>query len=206
MNVKKGAGFILAACHLLVSVVWAVAPSTAMAQADIDPPKIDMDATDEGILGDRQVFSAVVVDDTGLAKVVLHYRFNSNTNYSAISMEAIGGTDVYTVSLETAGEDTDLVQYYVEAQDIAGNQTLRGFAFDPLERPLVSADLLTEAAPQAGSTAPAMSTSRKVLYGVLGLAVVAALAGASGGAGSSGSSGGAGAEIPLTVVVPGSVQ
>jgi len=120
-------------------------------------------------------------------------------------MNALGSTDIHTVSIETEGTGATLIEYYIEARDESGNRSIRGFAFDPLERQLVAG---AGQAPPPVATSPVeapppatgMSTGRKVLYGVLGLVVVGALAAAASGSDSGGSDDND--NVPVVITIP----
>lgn len=173
-----------------------VIPSQAWAQTqDTDPPRIDFKPVVEGLQGDSQVFSATVTDDQEVASVVLHYRLDSDSVYQNRTMSPIASTGIFSTTLKIDDAVTT-IQYYIEATDKAGNRTLQGFAFDPIERQLVerqipAAQLTREVEPEQG-----MSTGRKILYGVLGLVVVGALASAAGGSDS-----GSSPTVPVTITV-----
>ncbi len=183
-------------CQLVISV-FLIAPGFAHAQTkDLEPPVIEFEALEQGLKGDVQVFSATVTDDQQVAMVVLHYRFSTDSTYQSVEMHALANTSIYSTSVDTEGSDTDVIQYYIEARDQLENRSLRGFAFDPLERELVDSEVLISADSVPNNTEP-MSRNRKILYGVLGLVVVGALLSASGGGDSSSS----GSGVPVTFVV-----
>ncbi len=202
----------VATCQLVFSVMAAV-PATSLAQdIDIDPPVIELQAVDEGVRGETQVFSSTVTDNEEVTSVTLHFRTDPDGVYEAREMKSIGGSDIYTISIETEDKSAELIQYYLEARDRGGNRTIQGFAFDPLERRLVTPeDRATDPAPApatqngpvAEPAAQEMSTGRKVLYGVLGVLVVGAIAAgaSSGGGDDNGGSGPTGPDIPLTITV-----
>jgi len=194
----------LAAWQLLASIV-AVVPIPVWAQSiDAEPPLVDFQPVGEGVRGDSQVFTATVSDNKGVVSVVLHFRFDSDSLYQTREMQALGSTDIYTTTLESndADEAVNSIQYYIEAADAAGNRTLEGFAFDPIERLLVDRPLAINeqnsatAADSKSIPAVGMSTGRKVLYGLLGVIVVGALASSSSGGGASSQPG-----VDVTVVV-----
>lgn len=194
----------LAALQLLVSIL-SIAPLSIWAQSiDVEPPSVDFQPVAEGVRGDSQVFTATVSDDVGVDSVVLHYRLDGDTLFETRLMQALGTTDIYTITIETndAIEAVMSIQYYIEAYDAAGNRTLEGFAFDPIERALVDQQVTIEQTIQETSTDTAtspstgMSTGRKVLYGILGVVVVGALASSSSGGGGSAQPG-----VDVTVVV-----
>ncbi len=177
-------------------------PLKAHAQAaDLDPPVIDLQIVEQGARGDSQVFSATVTDNELIVSVMLHYRFGDSMPYEAIEMSSLSNTSIFTASLETSDEQSDVIQYYVEAVDGAGNRAIQGFAFDPFTRNLVAAAVVANVDPEP-ALVPSISRNRKILYGVLGLIVVGALASASSDSGASGNNRGSeGPNVPLTVVV-----
>ncbi|ASJ72366.1 hypothetical protein [Granulosicoccus antarcticus] len=177
--------------------VMLVMPSSSWAQTlDTDPPRIDFKPVVEGLKGDSQVFSATVSDDQEVSAVMLHYRLDNESVYQNRTMSPIGSTGIFSTTLKV-DKTVEVIQYYIEATDKAGNRTLQGFAFDPIERKLldrqVPAAQTTDVVPE-----PGMSTGRKILYGVLGLVVVGAIASAAGGSDSGGSSA---PDVPVTITV-----
>jgi len=188
---RRSIGLIIVLSHLAVVSLVGV-PSSVLAQSDGEPPSISLERIAEGVRGETQVFSATVSDDFTVESVTLRFRFGDDTVYRAMPMQPLKGTDIYTASVETTDTDEDVLQYYVEARDGAGNRSIQGFAFDPIERRLIEPERpLAPAAGVASAPEPlrtdGMSTGRKVLYGVLGVlavgAVVAAAGGDSGGSG-----------------------
>ncbi len=194
----------LAALHLLVTT-FSVVPMTAWGQSvDSEPPLVDFQPVGEGIRGDDQVFTATVSDNVEVVSVTLHFRLDSDSLYDTREMQMLGTTDIYTVTIDTgeAGNEVTAIQYYIEASDAAGNRTLEGFAFDPIERSLTDRPLVetepieTATAADRAPVGGGMSTGRKVLYGLLGVIVLGALASSSSGGGGGSSSG-----VDVTVVV-----
>jgi len=148
----------------------------ASSRVDVDPPLIEHDvdwSTDADI---RQTFMATVVDDSELDTVMFFYRFAGETNF-------------------TRSNQTTAIEYYIEARDVSGNRTVRGYAFNPLVREIepVKADASTAAT--TSETEAAESVSRglpKVVYVVGGVLLLGLLAGLSSGGGDDGGGGGAG--------------
>lgn len=197
----------VAIVHMLTFCLLAVATPAAAQTPDSEPPVIDFERLNEGVQGDTQAFSAMVTDDRGVDRVTLFYRLDPQSRYESTSMISLAGTSIYTATVPTAGVEATVLQYYIEARDSAGNRSIQGFAFDPIERQLVPPGQPLAAAP-AVDTAPApiepgISTGRKVLYGVLGVLALGAIAAAAGGSGGGG--GGPSADdpgtIPLTITV-----
>ena len=219
-TVRRALVWAVALCHLLIvpfsSPAFAQSGDAGAADGiDREPPVIEFEPLGDGRRGDAQVFSVRVTDDVDVASVALRYRLSAEVPYRTATMRRLGGTDLYTVSLPGAETDVAAIQYYIVARDEAGNRSIEGFAFDPLERRLVdrttSADAAGSAPTASEPTSPTvsvegMSTGRKVLYGVLGVIAVGALAAAVGG-GDGGDGGGpqadepGGSDVPVTFVI-----
>lgn len=183
----------------LSMALFSTIPRLALAQtSDIDPPIIEFEAIATGNAGDSQVFAATVNDNVTVQSVNLFYRFAEDTSYRSRLMNMLGSSGIYTVTLDSSEVpvEASFIQYYLEAFDSVGNRTLQGFAFDPLERQLVSVAKIADApAPTSEPIASeGMPLNRKIIYGAVGLLIVGVLASASGGGGSS-------AGVPVTVVV-----
>lgn len=203
MNESSSSRFLamsVALCHFLF-VTFAVVPSAAYAQDDVDPPVIELERVDEGTLGDKQVFAVTATDNLSVTAVTLHYRFGDADEFKSVPMQQIPSTDIYTASVETRGVATAALQYYIEALDAGNNRSIQGFAFDPLVRQLIDRDgVATATAPAQQPTTEqpvggGVSTGRKVLYGVLGLVLVGALASAASSPGDDTPT------VPLNIVV-----
>lgn len=195
----------IAVVHLLLALLCTlVVASPGIAQDDDRvPPVISFEPLAEGRRGDTQVFSARVDDaDGAIERVTFHYRPAGTSAYTTREMTAIPGTDIYTVSVDDLGPEVEAVQFYFDAVDAAGNRSIEGFAFDPLERLLVGPDVPVQAEVDEGAApieADGLSTRRKILYGVLGVVAVGAIAAAAGG-GSDGGGGDDGGTVPVTIV------
>ena len=195
---KRSLSFIAAVLHLSIICLGAF-PGIATAQSvDIEPPVIEFEAIDEGTLGDNQVFGATVLDNVAVSSVKLFYRFSESGQYRSQLMIMLGSSGIYTITIdnEAVPADATFVQYYLEALDGVGNRSLQGFAFDPIERQLVEAQIVAADATTEPVAATGISLNQKIIYGALGLLLVGVLASASGGGGSSTTPG-----VPVTVVV-----
>lgn len=192
---------LTAAAHLLLAIVSATVPLPSLAQsADVQPPSIELQVTPEGVSGDAQVFTATVTDDQTLDRVVLHYRLSGQGSaFSGVPMLPIGDTAIHSATIESTA-DHNLVQYYIEAIDSSGNRAVEGFAFDPLERILLTPDQIVEAANEPVESSGGLLDNRKLVYGAIGLLVLGALAASSGSSGgSSGSNGSSGPLVPVII-------
>ena len=196
-NIRRFATVVISVSHLLTMTLFSIS-NTAWAQdLDSEPPVIELEIVNEGVRGETQVFSATVTDNVEVTSVMLNFRYDGETSYSSASMTLIPNTAIYTASLDPGPITANAIEYYVEARDGFDNRTLQGFSFDPLDRSLVSANAITASTATQG---PSLSTSRKIIYGVLGLLVVGALA-ASSSSSSGGSSGGPGPDVPTQIIV-----
>ena len=214
---RRPVATLVALGHLFASTLLALPPN-AFAQTgeagDTDPPLIEFEPVERGVRGDTQVVSAGITDDVAVDSATLHYRLDADAPYRSLAMEPLRGTSIYSASVETADTGAEVLQYYVEARDAAGNRSIRGFAFDPLERALVEGDAPAVAAESAAAPEPGLSTRQKVLYGVLGVIAVGAIAAAAGGSsgggdpargddpGGAGDGPGTGIPVNITVEVP----
>lgn len=196
-STKRWAAAVLVFFQLSVGL-YAFIPRIGLAQTtDIDPPEIEFEAIKTGTVGDSQVFAATVFDNAAVQSVMLFYRFAEDTTYQSRLMNILGSSGIYTVTLDSSEvpETTNFVQYYIEAIDGAGNRSLEGFAFDPLERQLVPVTEVAMTSPSEPIPTDGIPLNRKIIYGAVGLLIVGVLASASGG------SGGSSAGVPVTVVV-----
>lgn len=173
-------------------------PGLVQAQStDIEPPVIEFEPVSSGNSGDSQVFAATVADNNEIASVTLYYRFAESTPYQSRQLKMLGNSGIFTATLlsDELPPSAMFVQYYIEAFDAAGNRALQGFAFDPIERQLVTPEVPVAQAPTETVEPSGMSLNRKIIYGAVGLLVVGVLASAAGGGGSSSPG------VPVTVVV-----
>ena len=199
MNKLRSRSFIsmLMIFFQLSMAVLSTSPRLALAQTrDIDPPVIEFDSIPTGNRGDKQVFAATVIDDVAVQSVTLYYRFEEETAFLGKTMKMLGASGIFTVTLDSqeVPESARFIQYYLEASDSVGNRSFQGFAFDPLERQIVSVSQVNTNTPSEPIASGGMSLNQKLLIGAVGILVLGALA-SSGGGGSSTPA------VPVTVVV-----
>ena len=198
IRLKSLTAILMVFFHLSMAVLSTM-PRMGLAQTkDIDPPTIDFEAIAKGITGDKQVFAATVIDDVAVQSVQLFYRFGEDMQYLNRDMTLLGSSGIYTATLDSVEvpKDTKFIQYYLEAADGAGNRSLQGFAFDPLERELVSATAVPVSSPNEPIATNGLSLNKKILFGAIGILVLGVLASSSGGSGGASAAG-----VPVTVVV-----
>lgn len=195
--------------RLLVSVVVAIlmtvtslASSVAMAQSsvpDTEAPVIELEEIREGIIGQDQVFTALVKDNDKVRDVKLYYRLAGGDRYQSMLMENLASTSYYTASISTTEDDLRNIEYYIQARDEGGNRVVKGFAFDPLVRELVEARSAPVPQPQVAT--PAGSGGIKVWQVVLGVLAVGALAGLAAGGGGGSDNPPSQQTVPLTLTI-----
>ncbi len=198
-----------AAWFALVQALWGVAPAFAQSATpiDLEPPLIEHEIVTEVESNIRQTFVATVVDDDELDSVRLFYRFSGELTYSSELMSRVSFSSSYIAQINTDPAIETSIEYYIQAKDKSGNRTVRGYAFNPLERNVVlSEDYLTAnaAEPEVVPVTDEPKTSRKTLYVVLGVLAVGLIAGLAGGSGGSGGSNceAQGCQIDIDIAVP----
>jgi len=205
LNFRRNVAYLLVAFQIIMSPV-SLFISPAYAQAlDTEPPTVGFDTVDESRKGDAQVFTVVATDNQSIESIVIFYRTDPEADFQAADMMRIGDTDLYTmtISADAIPESAELIQYYIEAKDQAGNRTLQGFSFDPAQRVLIgSGAVVTDNTPaqaqeKSESLTGSLSTTQKVVYTALGVIVVGALIAAAGS-----DSGGSTPTTQVTLTVP----
>lgn len=190
----------------LICLHLVVQPAHAQV-VDTEPPVVGFDTVDEARKGDSQVFTVTATDNQSIQSLAIFYRFGPDSEYQSASMSRIGETDLFsfTIRADAIPDSVDVIEYYLEAKDDSGNRTLQGFSFDPVERALAENTAISDGSARAEKTEPlatsgSLSTSRKIVYGVLGVVVVGALIAAAGSSDDNASPSGPTTE--LTIVVP----
>lgn len=153
---------------------------------DVEPPVIEHDVVDSAPAGERQSFTATVADDDELSNVRFLYRFAGDSSFTSLDMNRVLTSSTFTVDVGTEPDDARSIEYYIEARDVSGNRTLRGYSFSPLVR---AVEVPQQAAP-AVADADAPRSNRKPIYYVAGAVALAVLVGVLASSGGSGSSGG----------------
>jgi hypothetical protein len=152
-------------------------------------------------LGNPIEITISATDNTGIKDVILFYRVIGEDNFEQLPMIRTGRHDNYAAIVPVERIRVPGIEYYVQAEDLAGNKVLRGFDFSPLKVFVVSHGLkqAVVATPipsentQEATGNKKSSTVKWVLIG-LGAAAVAGLGLALGGGGSNGGGSGGGAD------------
>lgn len=184
----------LAVWFAISQALWGIAPAYAQSGAaiDLDPPLIEHEIISEVESSARQTFVATVVDDDELESVRLFYRFTGEPTYSSTLMNRVSFSSSYIAQINTDPNTATTIEYYIQARDVSGNRTVRGYAFNPLMRSIVTdeeAVANNAADPNLQKTAATEAPkTRKTIYIVLGVFALGLLAGlSSGGSGGGGS-------------------
>ena len=153
---------------------------------DFEAPLIEHYPLEFSASDPEQLFTATVADNIGLLAVRLFYRYKGEEGYRTQDMSPVADSSLYTARISIKNGASSTIEYYLQAEDQAGNVVLKGYAFAPLERVL---SLPTEISATSGPAADPEPTNiakkprSKVLYYVLGVLAVGALAAAAGGGG-----------------------
>ena len=130
-----GFTFWFAISQILMGMPAAYAQSDLI---DVEPPLIEHNVVGAVEPAARQSFFATVVDDAELDSVSLYYRFQNDPNYSTVAMQRVSYSSTYIAHIQTDADSPRNIEYYIQAQDKAGNRTVRGYAFNPLLREMIS--------------------------------------------------------------------
>lgn len=170
---------LLAACIVLNQVLAGIA-NAQFDGLDFESPIIDHEQSAGGLPGEVEIFDASVVDNDELASVRLFYRFEGETEFVRVSMRQVATSSNYTARVDTSSmpDGASGIEYYIRAEDAAGNLVLKGFAFQPLFRKFGIETINTAVEPE--------KQPGKVnwVYVALGVLVVGGIAAAAQGGGS----------------------
>ena len=117
----------------------AAAAQDAITSSDTTPPVIELEELVDGVADSSQVFTVQITEEAELQDVTLYYRRNGQEPYTLATMQMLGNSDLFTVSIDTDPTDLRPIEYYIQARDSSGNRTVSGFAFDPYSRNLAPA-------------------------------------------------------------------
>ncbi|MGD8941433.1 MAG: hypothetical protein PVJ72_18795 [Gammaproteobacteria bacterium] len=164
--------------------------------------------------GSSVQIKATVTDNVGVKSVTLFYRTKGEEEYKRISMNRIGDTNEYAVTLGKKDLVEPGIEYYIQAMDLAGNSLLHGYSFSPLAVNVIAPAAPTAKAPEAVAEEAVGETIREeppaekkktktwvwIALGALAVGVIAAAAG--GGGGDSGGGGGGGDTGTVVITAP----
>lgn len=139
----------------LLSIPLVFAPALgaeqlALPYTDMIAPTVTHQPISESVVaGSSYKFKVRVTDNVGIRSVILFYRTMGSKTYRSIAMRSTTQTeDLYTVVLEAEVITAPGIEYYIQAQDLAGNTVLQGHSFSPLTAkitaPAVEMEAVTE--------------------------------------------------------------
>ena len=155
---------------------------------DTVAPIIELEELTEAAADRSQVFTVQIAEDNALDDATLYYRREGQLPFTPATMQPLGNTGFYTVSIPTDLTDLRDIEYYVQARDKSGNRTVSGFAFDPYSRSILptaeslqeeQTEALVSAAPEPDDAGPPLLQRRwvQVTLGILAVGALASLAG-----------------------------
>lgn len=168
---------------------------------DIIAPSIQHDPLSEPAVSGKDLpIMAKITDNQLVFETTIFYRHPGTNTYSRIPM-SLGKDDIYSGIIPKDVIALPALEYYIQAEDRAGNIASRGFAVSPLTVLVKNAapDLPAEVIDEAKSITDAQTSSvvkinkpwyKKWWVWGLTAVVVGAAAGGGGGGSSSGASGG----------------
>lgn len=186
------------------------APSPASTSSiDIQPPVIEHDPKETSIApGQSAVLSVKVTDDVKVREVTLFYRSEGDAGFKSVQM-VLTGDGQYSATLSSTDTRPPGLEYFIQADDDAGNSVWRASKLFPLklvvdaQTPVTSADVSTSPlAQQPASESRAEPSKWWWVLGALAAGAVVAAAGGGDGGGDSNPS----ATAPPPTGANGSVQ
>lgn len=207
--VKRQIAALLSVCVLITHLFSGIAQAQVDGP-DFESPIIEHEPGSGGLIGSVEIFSATVVDNDELASVRLFYRFIGDAEYTRVNMRQIANSANYSARVFTssAEPETTGIEYYIRAEDAAGNLVLKGFAFQPLVRLFDSTPVDELALPTAQSPQDDAEAGKKInwLYVAIGVLVVGGIAAAASGGGSGSATPECETECTVVVTAPPVVQ
>lgn len=165
---------------------------------DFVPPEISHEDPVESVYGIQpRIISATVVDAAGVRQVVLRYRTKGERHYMQRDMLPGSSPSIYMATIPERDAIDPGVEYFIEATDVSGNTSSRGFSVAPIFLSIKPLSPGPEA--QIQQTSNSSGSSKKWLWIGLGALVVGGVALSAGGGSDSG--GESSDTVPLTVVV-----
>ena len=166
------------------------AAQLSLPSGDLVAPEVSHEVIPDSLeAGSSVQIKATVTDNVGVKSVTLFYRTKGEEDYKRTSMNRIGETNEYAVTLGKEELVEPGVEYYIQAMDLAGNSLLHGYSFSPLVVNVVAPTGAAAATVAEGETIreePAAEPKKKTniwlwVGGLLALGVIAAAAGGGGG-------------------------
>lgn len=176
------------------NILWA-SEQLSLPTPDITAPEVAHEpVTDPIAIDSTLTLQATVTDNVGVKSVTLFYRVIGDENYQQLNMKKIGWTDTYSSNIENV--PTPGIEYFIQAEDLAGNTLLHGYSFSPLvvkaqtpSMPPPAEEIVSveKATPEEVTDQPKKtSKTKKWVWIGLGVLAVGAIAAAASGDGNGG--------------------
>ncbi len=179
----------------ILSVVQAF-PLAVFAAPDIEAPTIQHQGFSGPVPPGSLEITAKVMDDQGVAAVTLFYRTSGEAIFKELPMKLPKGGAQYQVTLPEDAVQSPGLEYYIVAEDQAGNSVMRGFSFDPL-----TVSVMPSGAAKVAQDSPTKGKNW-LWIGLGALAVGALAAGGGGGGGGGGATTAATGAVEISAPVP----
>ncbi|KPJ93770.1 MAG: hypothetical protein AMJ53_06565, partial [Gammaproteobacteria bacterium SG8_11] len=110
------------------------AAQLSLPTGDLVAPEVSHEVISDSLeAGSSIQIKATVTDNVGVKAVTLFYRTTGTEEYRRVSMNRLGDTDEYAVTLGKTELIEPGIEYYIQAMDLAGNSLLHGYSFSPLK-------------------------------------------------------------------------
>jgi len=153
----------------------ATAAALDAAAPDLVSPTIVHEPEGTGVAGEPQRFEARVSDNVGVGAVTLFHRRAGETEFESVEMRSVGD-DRYVATVRSDDDRVGVIEYFIQAADLAGTRTTRASNLSPLERALEAPPAAPEITFQdEPRTAEKAGGGRRTLWYVVG-GVLAAVA------------------------------
>jgi hypothetical protein len=109
------------------------AAQLSLPSGDLVAPEVSHEVIPDSLeAGSSVQIKATVTDNVGVKSVTLFYRTKGEEEYKRITMNRIGESNEYAVTLGKQDLVEPGIEYYIQAMDLAGNSLLHGYSFSPL--------------------------------------------------------------------------
>lgn len=177
-------GITLIACHALVYAPLLRAAQLSLPSGDLIAPVVTQDKYENTVSpGTDHEVEVKVTDNVEVNLVTMFYRTIGKGEYKRLTMQKVGTSDFYVVSINADEIASPGIEYYIQAMDLAGNTVLHGHSFSPLSVKTSNGDTAV-AASSTSTTLEAEESSNTWLWiglGVLAAGIAVAAGGSSGG-------------------------
>ncbi len=180
-------GIVLIACNALAYAPLLRAEQLSLPGGDLIAPEISQDKYQDTVSpGSDHEIKVKVTDNVDVKQVTVYYRIIGKGDYKHQSMQRIDQSDHFITKIDADDIKTPGIEYYIQAQDFAGNTLLHGHSFSPLSVKIGNSKAVKEMV--ADSSDPVIKTQAGAEKGIskwvwigLGVLLVGAAAGGDSG-------------------------